>query len=411
MDTKRVQTPFIPLGDNLWKRGATFYGRVKINGHYTWRRLKAIAVKNARAELATLVSNHSLSKIGLAIDPWRKTEFKIAELWDQWQAVGFPNRNLITLSDSQAHQVKAKANFIKPILGNLRPADITIQTCDKYHQSRTGETKRSHRAVELELAALSRMFGWAVRAGHIQANPLAAGIPRYRNPSDITNCSATMPMSDEEFHMVANFLLENPRSAALGWQFLIEGLTGVRTSEILMCRWDAPKPPPRGTSPGYMDDHSLYIERLKDGIFPYILLECTPGFAPLRTAIEALRKWHQQRYKDTPTPWWFPGRTPSEPLDPTSLVHAIGHACETLEIHHITSHGLRAYHVRTLRSLGIDDSEISKRLGHRSGVRLVETTYGLSEPGWFGARKQDFIPTGMPPAWDAVLTPNTNTKE
>lgn len=63
--------------------------------------------------------------------------------------------------------------------------------------------------------------------------------------------------------------------------------------------------------------------------------------------------------------------------------------------------------MRCLRSLGVDDSEISKRLGHRSGVALVERTYGESEPGWFARRELDFMPSDGRPAWSPWL-PRTN---
>ncbi len=67
-------------------------------------------------------------------------------------------------------------------------------------------------------------------------------------------------------------------------------------------------------------------------------------------------------------------------------------------------------HVRVLRSQGIDNREIAKRLGQRSDVGLVERVYGRSKPGCFGARKLDFLPESGPPSWSPWLAtaPVTN---
>ena len=53
---------------------------------------------------------------------------------------------------------------------------------------------------------------------------------------------------------------------------------------------------------------------------------------------------------------------------------------------------MRAFYVRTARSLGHDDTEISIRLGHRSGTDLVQKTYGIAEPNWRGKGLQDWLP-------------------
>ena len=52
---------------------------------------------------------------------------------------------------------------------------------------------------------------------------------------------------------------------------------------------------------------------------------------------------------------------------------------------------MRAFFVRTARSLGHDDTEISIRLGHRSGTDLVQKTYGIAEPNWRGESLQDWL--------------------
>ena len=53
---------------------------------------------------------------------------------------------------------------------------------------------------------------------------------------------------------------------------------------------------------------------------------------------------------------------------------------------------MRAVYVRTARSIGLDDTEIAIRLGHRSGTDLVQKTYGVAEPNWRGKGLQDWVP-------------------
>lgn len=59
---------------------------------------------------------------------------------------------------------------------------------------------------------------------------------------------------------------------------------------------------------------------------------------------------------------------------------------------------MRASYVRIARSQGISDSEIAIKLGHQSGVSLVESTYGTAESGWIGSKKLDWMPK-REPAW------------
>ena len=88
-----------------------------------------------------------------------------------------------------------------------------------------------------------------------------------------------------------------------------------------------------------------------------------------------------------------------------------------------TSHGMRAFFVRVMRSQGIAgldengqsiDEEIAKRLGHApgTGATLVQKTYGENESGWCGGKELDFIPKQDRPAWEIMEKRiNKNRKE
>ena len=77
---------------------------------------------------------------------------------------------------------------------------------------------------------------------------------------------------------------------------------------------------------------------------------------------------------------------------PISLVQALGRATAAPDLPKRTSHGMRVFFVRTARSVGLDDTEIAIRLGHRSGTDLVQKTYGIAEPNWRGKGLQDWLP-------------------
>ena len=90
------------------------------------------------------------------------------------------------------------------------------------------------------------------------------------------------------------------RSETLGWQLLVEGLTGLRTEETVTLRMDARTDEPGGLTP---DGGSLCVRRAKESSRenPYV-----PVNRGLREVLTAHKIWHDQRYPLSP--WYFPGR-------------------------------------------------------------------------------------------------------
>jgi hypothetical protein len=405
-----------PLGQCLYEHNGRLYGEFRIFGRRTKRRLQAIAIRAAREEIARKKSDHARARMRLCPDPFAPP-VTIASLIQRYRDDGCPDRKRQPRTGLALSACLRNLDTLTPFWGAMEPDQITMGACDRYHDARVGQVTRGagHRTVEIELCTLSSLLTWATRADYCRCNPLAAGRPTYRVGAEVRHCNTVMPESDDELHMLANHIMEDPRGEVLGWQLLLEALTGCRTSEVLRLRWDAAKVGATG-QPGYQDETSLYVNRSKGGsypcelgIFPYVLLEAAPGHSALREMLTALRRWHDDRFPASP--WYLPGRNPQEPVDLHSLGHALVRACPMLDLPHRTSHGLRAFHVRALRSLGIDDSEISKRLGHRSGVGLVERVYGRSEPGWFGSQKLDFRPdpaSDIPCAWSKWLAIGVN---
>lgn len=364
-----------------------------------WVYVKSETLRGARHERDKARAAHTEFKAGLRADPYDRGE-SLPKLLADWLGAGCPDRKLRPASQTRRQE---NERAIKHVIQFLGQGEIDATFADRYHSWRIKRVRRGsgHRTVDLELACLSTALHWLVRTRRIPSNPLLER-PTFSHLSANRHANDCQPQDDEELHRLAACLFSSTQSQALGWQLLIEALTGCRTSEVLRLRHDAMKRAV-GADPGYFDVHALYIDRSKHGIFPYV-----PMHEPLRDCLAALRNWREQHCPKSP--WFFPGRDPQQPLDKHALTHALARIAKAWRLGPRTSHGLRAFHVRVLRAQGIDDSEISKRLGLRTGVALIEQVYGGMEPGWFGSRKLDFLPSGSAPAWVRWLPADQDDK-
>lgn len=391
----------------------TITGKLKhrpiINGRRTWRNFTATTITKARVELAALKMAQLNARLHGGADPYADPVY-ISELAKKWKKLDCPDRKDIPRTGESLKAEKAKLDRLLPFWKYKSAELITIRDAKKYYHWRIKQSKkfRLARSVDTELNTLSNLLDWAVSEELIRANVLASKRPRFDDPEKVRHCPEVMPTTDEVFHQYAAWLLASHRSAPLGWQLLIEGLTGCRTSEILACRMDA-KPLPNGLGePGYYDGARFHVKRLKKGIKPFCPVETIPGHAPLKDCLAAFFNWHRKRYKNSKSPWFIPGVTPSNPQDRCSLTHALRRIHNLLKddpekkLPLITSHGLRAYFVKAMRSLGVVDQEIAARLGHRS-TDQIEHTYGEVESDWFGKKKMDFLPQTGNPAWHPWL--------
>lgn len=395
-----------------------FYHRPIIGGRRTWRKLKSTTLTMARKEFSALKTRQLEAKLGVALDPYSKL-LSVGVLAKEWRRLNCPDRRGRERSGDYLAAEVAKLKRLLPFWKDREAREIDPEDCRDYHAWRTKQRKKGstltlNTSVDRELQTVSNILHWAARNPRktgLRFNPLAINRPKFVDARQVRHCTAVMPMTDEIFHQYAAWLLASDITRPLGWQYLLEGLTGARTREILNCRTDSTKP----NQPGYQDETALHIHRLKKGIEPWALLEVVPGHAPLRDCLVAFHNWHDQRYAHCA--WFIPGRNGKDhsikkPARRTSLNHALRRASKELNLPIVTSHGLRAYYVRVCRSLGIDDSEISKRLGQRDPMQVKET-YGTVEPGWFNSRKMDFLPDGLPAwtQWMPVYQKNTNSKK
>ena len=417
------------VAKGIWKKGKLYYCKVRQRGiGQRWHVLRSESLDDAiiqkgvdqgLAKLGKLNTNISNELSPQTNDGTRSTKptrnpgtakaltpvrnCGISDLLILWAKSGYPSKKFVPAQESKIKELRRMVKNLENFFGNLTVDELAIVHCVQYHTWRVERTNKAKaanvtgsRSAECELAALSSCLNWSALCGHIRTNPISNNRPRFVCESDIHHCTEFMPADDEEFHTLAKEFFKSPQSEVLGWQTLLEGLTGCRTSEVIkMMIHTNHKAPKEKDRVGAFNEKCLWINRLKGGCEPWVVMH-----RPLHDALVECRHWVRHRYPYSK--YYLPGREGIMPVGKNSLSHGLTRICNKLGLPNRTSHGLRAYYVRVLRSQGISDSEISKRLGHKSGVQLVEKVYGKAEPGFAGERELDFLPANGVPAWQVM---------
>jgi integrase len=384
------------LGQNLFIQKRVYYGRFKIGGKWRQRALGEFpSVTAARDKLAEKSAETSAERTaengrGAEIVAEQRTAERIgfsrqrtAEIVLGYQAAGYPTGRYRRKRQSRVFDLSVK--HLVTFFGDMSAETINQADLDDYSDYRKAASCRKNigdRASEIDLQVLSSAFNWAVRGRKLRVNPIKQR-ERYQDPADVVHCTEKMPMSAEELHDIAENL-----SPVFQHQCLLEAYTGGRTSEILKLRLDAAH-----RTPGYYNEDYLWLDRSKGGINPYVVMH-----EPLKGLLEHIREY--QAKNNPMSKYMLTGKDGIFPPSRDSLTQALRSTCKRMGLRHVCSHGLRAYYVRVCRSKGLSDTEIAIRLGQRSGVRLVETTYGMPEPNWIGQNKLDFVPKDAPAAWE-----------
>lgn len=377
-------------------RTGHFYERPKVNGKWTYRKLSGRTLKLAKEELAAKRTDQARAVQGLAKDPYAPKAKTVGELCAEYQNAGCPDRQHHPRAGLALEAETTNIVRLLPFWGMRLPEKVTVRDCAKYFYIRKKQVGKGTggRTVDMELGTLNNVLTWAVTLGKSNSNPLANGRPRFRNTKTIKHCRDFMPVDGDELHALAAHFFEDPRSEVLGWQLLLEAMTGCRTSEVLKLRWDAKH---RGEA-GFIEGDWLWLNRAKGGVKPFAHVH-----PALRDCVGALRLWRERRFPRSP--WWLPSpKVDNQPIDRGSLTHALKLAGKLIAKAHRTSHGLRAYYVTVRRSQGISDAQIADEIGDKSGASIIVSTYGSVPPNWRGAPGLSWLPKGEP-AWATIKTP------
>lgn len=413
----KKRSRYVSLGRGLYQDPASgaFYERPYVDGRQTWRKLSATTQRQAEIELGRKRSEQARAKIGLAIDPYKKSSFTpFSEIAEFFLKAKCPKRDEQPRTGKQLDETETAVAKLQNFFGKSAANEISLESCRKYRAWRMPQITRGagDRTIDIELQILSSIFRWAMRnpkATGITANPVAHDRPKFCRAEQVRHCRDFQPKDGDELHALASYFFDSRPSEVFGWQLLLEAMIGQRTHEILQLRWDAAN----DKEPGFISGRHLFLYRsaTHKGTYPFIELK-----KPLSDCLEAFRCWHGLRYPAPKgsasglqsacgasrievqgrSPWWFPSPVHTgEAVQTSGLTRALRRATAALGLPRRTSHGLRSYCVNVLRSRGMPDAEIALRIGHKSGGKLIVQVYGEILP-----YKLSWLPSeGTDPAW------------
>lgn len=386
----------VAAGIYIDSRTGSFVERPWILGKRTWRKLKSRTLKDAQRELAARRTDQTRASYGAAKDPYAPPSKTVGEVCTEYQAAGCPDRQHAPKSGKALEAETYRLAKLLPFWSKRLVESVKAVDCALYFAWRKKRIRRKvsgGRTVDLELGSLNNALHWAASVGKIHANPLAIGRPKFRSGKTIRHCRDFMPVDGNELHQLAGKLFARRRSEALGWQLLIESMTGLRSGEALQLRRDAK----HSGEPGYIEGETLWIARSKNGTKPFCQIH--PALAE---CIEALKRWWLWRHPKSR--WWFPS-TRRGKKDLPATTTALTRALKGISKSPRTSHGLRAFYVTCRRAQGISDGQISDELGQRSGASLIVQVYGSIPESWRGGKALDWTPTKGRPAWERLKLP------
>lgn len=216
------------------------------------------------------------------------------------------------------------------------------------YQRRRLELGRKPSTINSEVAALSRILGWARKQKLIAEVPRVEQVPVRRK-------SAVIPTPEEVVRLIQNL---PPRLQPLV-RFMAE--TGCRKGEALNLTWDC------------VDEINGHVDiRCRDGWTPKT--QSSERRIPLgQSLLEMIRGLPKEG------PYVFSGTSPNERIGEfrRSWATAVGRAgiIRDRQLVRITPHSLRKAHATWLAMKGVPPSVLQDLLGHARGSRVTDRYY------------------------------------
>lgn len=354
-----------------------FWARPWIHHRRTWRKLKAVKIREAMKEAAG--------------EPWTSESENFHSLATLYVDAGCPNRRLEPRPPAFVTTEARRVETLRAYFGPMPISEITLPILPRYNAWRRRLVKRGPgaRTVDKDLNTLSNVLNYGVNLGQLAVNPVGRMRPRYQAATVVRHAREVAPASADDIHRIAGMLFEHSRSEVFGWQTLFAMFTGCRTSELLRLRTDAACP----DDPGFIQNGYLFLgRRSKGGVNPWAMIG--PEFSSM---LDCYHRWHTERWPLSP--WYFPSPTRSgQHVNNTNIGHALARACADLGLAHVTPHGLRSYYVTKRRSDGVADTVIAGEIGDQT-ISLMQTTYGSRPANWTGGQSLGWRPTSTLPVW------------
>jgi hypothetical protein len=389
---------WVRVCDGIWRRTTNkqkwLYERPIITGKPTTKSLNTVKIKLAKEELARRTTLRAQG-----IEPTEKapdettTATTTGDVIRLYVEADYPDKMLnprpVLMKGMEAKNCQMLLGF----WDDVQIDQCTSGRCDEYRDWRVENKTRSTagtRMIDLELNTLTNAFRLAKRRDVVLFNPMTDH-PKFHDPKKVVHCRSYMPSDADQLHERAGHLFQHPRSVVLGFQYLYEAMTGLRTEEVLRLGTEKD-----GTRFGSLTEDGKYMRvwrcKGQHSVNPYSAVH-----EGLRTVMEAHRAWQEAKYPGCKL--FLPS-----PVDPTMPVgsEALAHALGKLPGKKVTSHGGRAFYVTVRRSWGIPDSQIAFEIGHTSGGSTLAKLYGGVPLSWLtDGPRMSWLPKGAP-AW-AVL--------
>lgn len=405
-----------------------FYVRPYVNGVQRKKKLevpfiedRATALRKAIAKADELLDDIKLYKRGkIDRDPLGITEDKtVADLAKFYRKQGFPRRKGIPIGKELAEEQRRVEMLERWPRARYSWRELTLEDCQRYHDWRVKQLTRvgkgGGRTVDLELTTLSNIFRCAMRNQSktgVTHNPFYTERPRFRKSDAVEHCRDFMPRNADELHALARAGLGNVKTESIAFAIMFQSMVGHRINELLKLRTDAK----HKLTPGFIESvmrtdkksKSTYSERVKlylhrsdghKGAYGHIEID-----EHLNALIDAHTVWHKRRFPQG-NPWFFPSPTKlGQAINVSTVTKALARLAVQCGQDKRTSHGLRAYRVNVLRSIGKHDDEIALRLGQTTGGKEIREVYGEGLDYKIG-----YEPEEIAPMWDQFLPPKKRT--
>ena len=321
------------VAESIYKRGNVFYERITFDGKNTYKKLAVATLKEARDYRTARRALHLKALDGLtSASPYDEAPAKstqaatVADLCQEFLKAGCPDKQRQFKTGHGLDEEKRRVRYLQAWDGwgdAEKISNAVLLRYETYRKGMKGTKLKNGRSIDMEVTTLKNVLRWGVLCERIKAYPFAnVEIIKFQK-GESAHAKHHCAQSPEELHTLAARLFSFPQSEVLGFQYLFEAFTGLRTSEALACRWNA-----KYGEPGFIDGDYLHVGRKKDGVNPWVKIH-----PALRALLDAMKLWRDTRkviinnkaeFPLSKSQWFFPSpQYPTQAVCRKSLAHAL----------------------------------------------------------------------------------------
>jgi integrase len=342
-----AKAAFVPVADNLYKRGDIFYCRLYVNGGTKWVSLRTKVKGVAKVEKAKQMQQHyAVRKAKAAAREGSATVGDLATLYLQSVDI---DTELKPASKEYRHKTVKYLLRSWPELSDRQPNRVTETECKEWAARYV--TDFSETLYNNTVDSLRHILDLAIERGLLNRNP-AAEVSRVTVPPR----KLELP-SSEKFRAIIVEIRKSNQPTNQGSADLVEFMaySGCRISEAIGVGWPDVDDQ-RGRiwiGPSKHDEKGRSI----------------PILEPMRDLLSRIKA----------TPRFFKSKTREQGGYVLSVIQCrriLTAACAKVKTTRITHHDLRHLFATRCIESGVDIPTVSRWLGHRDGGALAMKVYG-----------------------------------